>query len=360
MAMNKSKEALDNSSDNPFHPHHRTTKEKVVDSDLTTAITKDINLIDLALKPVRQLKKLSPDPSTFSELTLAPLGATALASLTVGLVQTLFSCKKSFQTIRSTLEDLEPIQELEHSDSISQVLLSDLSDLKNQFEKFVIDQPVPQEFVDNTPQIQSELSQLNIKIDEFVNNKSRPLDYADAVSQPSQLNVKPAVVKPVDIRKEYKAVSEAETRSKNIILYRVAYDKNKLIRASDHAKEYFKSCGITHFHLESDKIVDAEYLKISGDRCDLKVLMTSPLVVRNLLSVSRQLKTTESHSCFDKPFDFGTTFVSKDRTKHEQQQHARLVREMKERIKKDKNIKWVIRYGRVEAAGEWFSKDLKC
>ena len=157
----------------------------------------------------------------------------------------------------------------------------------------------------------------------------------------------------INIRKEVKQATDEQTRSNNLIIYHVPYDKDDPIRASDCATEYFKSCGIPQFHLECDKIVDAQYLSISPDQttCNIKVFMSNPLVVRSLLSVTRQLKTTDRVMFRKKPFDFSTTYVHKDRTFLEQTQHRKLVLEIKKKISEDPSTKWVIKFGSIEAGG---------
>ena len=66
--------------------------------------------------------------------------------------------------------------------------------------------------------------------------------------------------------------------------------------------------------------------------------------------MTRQLRTTESDMFRGKQFDFSTTYVHKDRTLLEQTEHRTLVLELKKKISEDPLTKWIIKFGRIEAA----------
>ena len=107
--------------------------------------------------------------------------------------------------------------------------------------------------------------------------------------------------------------------------------------------------------MEQKKIVDAQFLSYSEDRstCNLHVVMSNPWVVRALLSDAKKLKKTDSKLFRGSSFDFGRTFISKDMTKAEQDKHKLLIIDLKNMIKQDDSIRWVIRHGRVQAGGEF-------
>ena len=285
------------------------------------AIGEEITRIGEAMSPFQALKKLSTNPSVLNESTFAgKLSYSELVKLTVNLVKSVNAVRKNLQDVRKDLENYDPIYCAS----------------------------------DSSPQLVSDISELKIKFDSFVSTQPTPVDYADAVAAKLPKTVsKP--VSPVNIRKEVKQATDEQVRSNNLIIYRVAYDKDNPIRASDCAAEYFRSCGIAQFHLECDKIVDAQYLNVSPDQttCNIKVFMTNPLVVRSLLSVTRQLRTTESDMFPGKQFDFSTTYVHKDRTLLEQTEHRTLVLELKKKISEDPLTKWIIKFGRIEAGGDF-------
>lgn len=285
-----------------------------------SAISEDVGMIDQALAPIKALKRLSANPSTLDATTFAGQSSEELTQYLLSFIDTLSEIKKTMKIRRNQLEELEPVYV---SDSMPQ-LVSDVSDLKSTLGDFVSSQP-------------------------------KPTDYASAVvaQLPQSTSSKP--VNNVNIRKEVKQASEEQIRSNNLIIYQVAYNKMNPMRASDCAKEYFGSCGVALFHLERDKIVDAQYLSVSPDQttCNIKVMMTNPMVVRSLLSVTRQLKTTESDTFCDKQFDFTRTFVSKDRTKSEQEQHRKLILDLKLKISEDPSIRWVIKFGRIQSGGKF-------
>ena len=286
-------------------------------------IGEDVGIIDQTLAPIKALKRLSANPSTLDATTFVGQSSEELTRYLLSCIDALSMIKKTMKTRRNQLEELEPLYVPYVSDSIPQ-LVSDVSDLKSTLGDFVSSQP-------------------------------KPTDYAAAVVSQLPQSTLSKPVNNVNIRKEVKQASEEQIRSNNLIIYQVAYNKMNPMRASDCAKEYFGSCGVALFHLERDKIVDAQYLSVSPDQttCNIKVMMTNPMVVRSLLSVTRQLKTTESDTFCDKQFDFTRTFVSKDRTKSEQEQHRKLILDLKLKISEDPSIRWVIKFGRIQSGGRF-------
>ena len=77
----------------------------------------------------------------------------------------------------------------------------------------------------------------------------------------------------------------------------------------------------------------------------------SPWVVRALLSDARKLRSTEATEYRSKTLDFSRTYISKDMTKVEQEINRKLVLELKRNISNDSSTRWVIKFGKVQAAG---------
>ena len=79
------------------------------------------------------------------------------------------------------------------------------------------------------------------------------------------------------------------------------------------------------------------------------------MVVRSLLRVTKLLKTSEADMFCNKSCDFSKTFVSKDRTKLEQEQHRQLISDLKQKISEDRSTRWTINYkfGRIEPGGDF-------
>ena len=140
-----------------------------------------------------------------------------------------------------------------------------------------------------------------------------------------------------------------------MIIYNVPHDKDTPVMALTYAKEYFDSCGITSYYLNQGKIMDAQFLSISEDKtmCNLRVIMNNPWVVRTLLSDARKLKTSEATTFRTQTIDFSKTYVSKDMTKTEQEINRKLVLELKRNINNDPSTRWIIKFGRVQAGGQF-------
>ena len=67
--------------------------------------------------------------------------------------------------------------------------------------------------------------------------------------------------------------------------------------------------------------------------------------------VTKLLKTSDSNKFGDRTFDFSRSFVSKDRTRVEQEEHRKLIVELKLKIREDPSIRWIIKFGRVQSGG---------
>ena len=52
-------------------------------------------------------------------------------------------------------------------------------------------------------------------------------------------------------------------------------------------------------------------------------------------------------------YHYGTSFITKDRTVAEREERRKLVSELRQKIESDRSKKWVIRFGRVEAVGDF-------
>jgi len=314
-------------------------------ANLCVALTEDMVSIDEILAPVRLLQKLSTD-SEFGTSTFATSQFDTLAQITVDVVDELRRIKDNLLKHRTTLESLS-----DFDCPTTPCLASEIEDLKYKIENIVIPEP--------EPSLVSEISDLKSKIDNIVTSKPEPLDYskidfttpiAEAVAK-----TQPQPVSSVS-EEQLKEMNEEQLRSNNLIIYNVSYDKP--VMALEYAKDYFNSCGLTSYHLEQKKIVDAHFLSVSEDKstCNLRVVMSNPWVVRTLLSDAKKLKTTESKLFRGKSFDFGRSYISKDMTKSEQDKHKLLIIDLKNAIKEDDSIRWVIRNGRVQAGGVFIKR----
>ena len=172
----------------------------------------------------------------------------------------------------------------------------------------------------------------------------------EAVAKAPQLQ---SPVSQVNSRQQVKQANEEHLRSNNLIIYNVPHDKTNHVMALTYARDYFDQCGITSYYLNQSKILDAQFLSISEDEtmCNLRVIMNNPWVVRALLSDARKLRSTEATEYRSKTLDFSRTYISKDMTKVEQEINRKLVLELKRNISNDSSTRWVIKFGKVQAAG---------
>ena len=307
-----------------------TDKEKVfkdlkVQNRVCDVVSEQIVMIDGYLCPVKVLKKLSKS-GKLDVATFAAMEINELAELTFQLADALQDCKVVMKSVRTSLEDLDDI-------SIT----------------------VP--CSDNTPELHDQISDLQIKLDNFVSAK--PPDWSkvdftqqltEAVAKAPQLQ---SPVSQVNSRQQVKQANEEHLRSNNLIIYNVPHDKTNRVMALTYARDYFDQCGITSYYLNQSKILDAQFLSISedGTMCNLRVIMNNPWVVRALLSDARKLRSTEATEYRSKTLDFSRTYISKDMTKVEQEINRKLVLELKRNISNDSSTRWVIKFGKVQAAG---------
>jgi len=288
-------------------------------------ISEEITSVELELHPLKLIKKLSRygklDQSTFADIE-----HDKLAKLTSDMVETIHRCMKTMRHMRNALEEYD-------------------------------DMVMPSS--DNTPQLASQISDLQCKLDTFVSAPPAAPDWSkldfttqitEAVAKAPQLQ---SPVSQVNNRQQVNQANEEHLRSNNLIIYNVPHDKGNPVMAQTYAKDYFDSCGITSYNLNQNKILDAQFLSISEDEnmCNLRVIMNNPWVVRTLLSDARKLKTTEATMYRTQTFDYSKTYVSKDMTKVEQDINRKLVLELKRYIKNDPSTRWVIKFGRVQAGG---------
>ena len=252
---------------------------------ITATISEDILIIDDALAPIKTLKQLSTNPSVLDESTFEIQTSEQLIGYLLRCAEALCLIKKNMKSRREQFEELDPVYEPDNvSDNSSPQFVSEVSE---------------------------QIEDLKCKIDNFVTTKPAPLDFskidftvpiAQAVAKAPQL--KPSV--PVNHEKQLKQSNEEQLRSNNLIIYNVAHDKTKPVSALEYAKDYFNSCGLTSYHLEQNKIVDAQFLSYSEDKsmCNLRVVMSNPWVVRALLSDAKKLKKTDSKLFRRSSFDF--------------------------------------------------------
>lgn len=219
--------------------------------------------------------------------------------------------------------------------------------------------------LDGTSEINSQIvtgiNELSSKIDNF--KPMQPIDYSKLdFSEPLKRAVStvPQLKKsPVAIQKHARQANDELVRSNNLIIYGAPYSESNSQLAVDAAKFYFEACGVDSYCFQMDKIVDAQFMKISEDKttCNIRVIMSNPWVVRTLLRDAPLLKTEGANlsNCFDRNdnFSFAKTYISKDRTLAEQEKHRKLVLELKEKIKDDNSIRWIIKFGKVQAGGAY-------
>ena len=69
--------------------------------------------------------------------------------------------------------------------------------------------------------------------------------------------------------------------------------------------------------------------------------------------VMKTTNETKESDDTEAEYYYRDSFITKDRTVAEQEERRKLVSELRERIASDSGKKWVIRFGKVEAVGDF-------
>ena len=120
-----------------------------------------------------------------------------------------------------------------------------------------------------------------------------------------------------------------------------------------------KNCGIDSIEALADRVVDAQYVKLSENAklCHLRVVMKNQWVVNAVLKDAKLLmhdgNILEAWDNSKSRYAYKTSYISRDRTITEQEERRKLVLELKKKIASDSSKRWVIKYGKVLAVGEF-------
>ena len=142
------------------------------------------------------------------------------------------------------------------------------------------------------------------------------------------------------------------------MIYNCVMDVEDLT-AKEVACYYFRGCGVEVIGNEIENIVDAQFVNMADDKrtCTLRVKMTSPLVVNTILKNTKLLKEENQiyHPDYDTTvnYKFAESFITKDRTIAEQEERKKLVVELRQKINSEPLKKWIIKYGKVIAVGDF-------
>jgi len=289
-------------------------------ADLSLRVTERITSINKDLVPVTTIIRLSNNPVIDHHLfdSMTPEDVLKLA---VKLVIQVNEVKVLLKDARTIVEDI---------DITSQ---SDLS-----------------------PQISSQISDLQSKVDDFVNNKPEPLDYskiAKAVTKTlPKVSTKPSPPPaPVNMEQFVKVSNERieETQKKNnLMVYGLFAAEAEDSSAEDLLKRMFQGCGVENLNQMGEHLHNAEYVKIDleNNRTVIRAVMRSPHIVEQALKLSKELKSSS---------DYSYVYLSKDRTKSEQERHRKLVLDLKKKIAGDRDTRWAIERGVVVDKGPFFT-----
>ena len=298
-------------------------------ADFSLRISEKISSIDKDLATIRQLKKLSAN-SVFDQSIFKSMSFEELAELTVKLATQLIDVRSILRDSRNILEDVEPLVPVESS----------------------------------TPQLISDISALKTQITEFVTtarDKPEPLDYSKIVSGLKELPTQKPVM---NSKNQAREVADIQARSYNVMIYnclRCSGDDS----ATEVAKTYFMTCGVRSIASIGERVVDADFVKTSEDgrTCSLRVKMDSPWVVNTILRDAKLLKEVNSELTGawtdddEAVYYYRDSFITKDRTAAEQEERRKLVSELRQKIASEPSKKWVIRFGKVEAVGDFIKSN---
>jgi len=137
-----------------------------------------------------------------------------------------------------------------------------------------------------SPQISSQMTDLQVKLDEFKAYTPPPpvIDYALLASQlPKELSRSSAMNSQYSEKQE-KELAEIEARSRNIMIYNCVIT-NKEYSAKEAASHYLFGSTIPSFMNAWQKVKDAKFVKVAedGKTGTVCATMTSPLVVNTIL-----------------------------------------------------------------------------
>lgn len=213
-----------------------------------------------------------------------------------------------------------------------------------------------------SPQISSQMTDLQVKLDEFKSYTPPPpvIDYALLASQlPKELSRSSAMNSQYSEKQE-KELAEIEARSSNIMIYNcliVAKEDS----AKDAVEDYLSLCDIPSIAGVKDKVKDAKFVKVAedGKTGTICATMTSPLVVNSILKDAKLLKDeTSEFSAWDydedAKYQWSSSFITIDRTLAQQEERRKLVEEQKKQIALEPKKKWIInRFNRVISVGDF-------
>ena len=300
-------------------------------ADFSLMISERISMINKDLAPVTTILKLSADRSVIDQHLFDSMNHEDLVTLAVKMVTQLNDVKVLLKDCRTVLEDIDVTTPLNPA-----------------------------------PQISTQISELQTALDDFNANKPEPLDYAK-IGKALQKPVKDAFkalpaqkrsVNSFDSQKQAREIAAIQAKSSNIMIYNCVMDMNDLT-PRDYANYYFKSCGVDAISDQEENIVDAQIVNMADDKrtCTLRVKMISSLVVETILKNTRFLKEVNAiyHPDYDKSvnYKYAESYITKDRTIAEQEERKKLVIELKQKIKSEPLKKWIIKFGKVIAVGDF-------
>jgi len=152
---------------------------------------------------------------------------------------------------------------------------------------------------DPSPQISSQISDLQSKVDDFVNNKPEPIDYskiAKAVTKKIPLpKVSTEPSAPVNMKNFVKISNELieETQKKNnLMVYGLPRGCAEDASAEDCLKTVLRGCKVENLYSMAEHVASAEYVKIDleNDTVIIRAMMRSPHIVEQALKSAKELK----------------------------------------------------------------------
>ena len=142
------------------------------------------------------------------------------------------------------------------------------------------------------------------------------------------------IVTPEVLKKVVKTIVQEEDRIRNVMVFGIAEEKNENL--AQRVQEVFKEIGIEP-KMEVSRVGKIDKEK---NKRPVKVTLTNPSVVQQILSQARRLRNSEKSSM---------VFVRPDRSQEERAQNKLLVQELIERRKNEPGKRHYIKGGTLHS-----------
>ena len=177
--------------------------------------------------------------------------------------------------------------------------------------------------------------------------------YAEALQKTNGVNKEKSTIQHANVAKRVVSELKATDRKKNLVLYGVSgtYKDSGRIDYNDDIEDILIGTGFPGLQLDSVELLKPVLHEIPDDTegeslitCTVRIQLPNEAIASRILKNASRLKDSRLHY---------NVFIAPDRTPEELKARARLVKQLKLKIKQEPTTKWVIRNDGVVSAGEW-------